>query len=141
MKESRSLFIPLCFLCLLLTGCGGTSDSGPAVYPVTGTVSLDGEPIPEGAMVFLDPEGKRKSFGARIENGQYSTEMTPGKKKVEITATRTSETKMEPGPSGGPPVPATEQYIPPQYNTETTLEIEVSPDDANTFPFDLKTGQ
>lgn len=132
----------LCFVCcvmMLADGCGSPAGDAPVTYEVNGTVTLDGEPVSEGAMVFLDAEGVGKSYGTRIEDGSFSTVMTPGKKKVEITATRESKTKMEPGPSGGPPVPALEQYIPGQYNTQTTLEAEISADDSNELKFDLKS--
>ena len=139
MKQSLLIFCALLTVNLIAAGCGGGASEGPAVYPVSGTVTLNGEPVQEGAMVFMDPDGQSKSFGARIENGEFSTEMTPGKKKVEITATRESKTKMSPGPSGGPPVPAIEQYIPAEYNEKTTLEADVSADGGNEIKFELKS--
>ncbi|WP_417387028.1 hypothetical protein [Gimesia sp.] len=138
MKYLREFCFVIC-LGLLSGGCGSPSGDAPVTYEVNGTVTLDGEPVSEGAMVFLDAEGNGRSFGTRIEAGSFSTAMTAGKKKVEITATRESKTKMEPGPSGGPPVPALEQYIPKEYNTQTTLEAEVGADGENELKFDLKS--
>lgn len=124
---------------ILTVGCGGGPSDAPKTYEVSGTVTLDGQPVPEGAMVFLDPDGKQKSYGASIKDGNFSTSMTAGKKKVEINASRESKDKMAPGPSGGPPVPVLEQYIPVQYNKQTTLEADISADGSNELTFDLKS--
>lgn len=122
---------------VLVVGCVSAPSDEPTTYNVSGTVTLDGHPILEGAMVFLDLDGKQKSYGARIEGGKFSTSMTAGKKKVEITASRELKDKMEPGPSGGPPVPAIEQYIPAKYNKQTILEAEISADSSNKLTFNL----
>lgn len=122
---------------LLVCGCGGPAGDAPETHAVSGTATFDGEPVPEASLVFEDPDGKDRSFGAIVSDGAWSTEMTAGPKRVRITATRTVPGKTEPGPSGEEAVPATEQYLPPKYNTETTLEIEVTPDGPNEFPFDL----
>lgn len=137
MTWCRSMLSVLC-LAMLAAGCGGgAAGDAPETYPVTGKVTMDGQPVPEGSMIFEDPAGKDRSFGAMIKDGEFSTEMTPGKKKVQITATRQSKDKTEPGPAGGDPVPATEQYIPAKYNEQTTLEAEITADGPNELKFEL----
>lgn len=60
-------------------GCGGTD--GPARYPVSGSVSFDGQPVPVGE-VFLEPDGSQGNTGpaslAVIENGRYETAPNQG---------------------------------------------------------------
>ena len=39
----------------VLAGCGG-GESGPTNYPVSGKVTVDGEPLAEGDIIFRDAE-------------------------------------------------------------------------------------
>ena len=42
-------------LCVVLPGCSGDL---PDIAPVSGTISLDGEPLTEGAVVIFPPQGR-----------------------------------------------------------------------------------
>ena len=120
------------FLASSLFGCG---DSGPATYPVTGTVTLDGEPIPEGQIAFRDPEGQIVSAGGKITDGEYDFQSQPGTMEVKITARRALPEEFW-SPAPGVKIPATEQYIPAQYNEESELTKDVT-EGENTFKFEL----
>lgn len=123
----------------ILTGCGGASDA-PVTYPVSGKVTLDGEPLAEGNIIFRDAADKVASAAGKIENGEFSFEAVAGKKAVVITATREVPGKtVVGGAPDEPPVPAIEQYLPPTYNEKTTLEADVSASGANEFTFELKS--
>lgn len=101
---------------LALAGC----DAGPKRYTVSGEVTLDAEPIEEGNIVFLPPGTDSGGDGGRIEDGQYSCQVTPGAKRVRITADRRLAGKSD--PTG---MPRHEQYIPKHYNAATTLKADV----------------
>lgn len=123
----------------ILSGCGG-GDAGPTTYPVTGKVTVDGEPLAEGNIIFRDAEGKAASGAGKIEQGAFSFETVAGKKAVVITANREIPGKtVAGGAPDEPPVPAVEQYLPAEYNEKTTLEAEVSEAGPNEFTFELKT--
>ncbi|QDU48860.1 hypothetical protein [Gimesia panareensis] len=123
----------------VLVGCGG-GDAGPTTYPVTGKVTVDGEPLAEGNIIFRDAEGKAASGAGKIEQGAFSFETVAGKKAVVITANREIPGKtVAGGAPDEPPVPAVEQYLPEEYNEKTTLEAEVSEAGPNEFTFELKT--
>lgn len=115
-----------------LAGCG---DSGPVTYPVTGTVTLDGQPIKEGEIAFRDTEGTVPSAGGPITDGEFSFESQPASMRVEITARREIPGKFD-SPAPGIKVPVTKQFIPPRYNMESELTKEVVADD-NEFHFEL----
>jgi len=111
---------------LFTTGCGGGSTS------VSGEVTFDGQPLAEGN-IRLDPIGETEtpSASALIEGGKYSiadSDLMPGKFHVSITATKkTGRTvksfeKLE-GDTGK--VEEVVQFIPPAYNRDTTLEVEL----------------
>ena len=121
----------LLLLMVLVAGCG---PSGPQRYPVSGTVTFDGQPVADGFITFT-PEGDDLAPDAdKITDGKFEFEAQAGRKRVEILANRQ--------PTGGQIDPVMnavplEQYIPPQYNSESTLSIEVKPDGENHFDFPL----
>lgn len=138
MKLASCLLLLVCFTGSLV-GCGGASDA-PVTYPVSGKVTLDGEPLPEGDIIFRDASGKAASAAGKIENGAYSLTATAGKKSVVITATKEIPGKtVVGGAPDEPPVPAVEQYLPAEYNEKTTLEADVSDSGSNEFTFELKS--
>ncbi|QDT41235.1 hypothetical protein Pan241w_12950 [Gimesia alba] len=137
----KTLSFCLILMCTagIFVGCGGASDA-PVTYPVSGKVTLDGEPLAEGNIIFRDAAEKAASAAGKIENGEFSFEAVAGKKAVVITATREVPGKtVVGGAPDEPPVPAIEQYIPATYNEKTTLEAEVSDSGANEFTFELKS--
>src|SRR5438309_491715 len=70
-----------CFLPPLLLGCSG----GQAT--VTGTVTYDGKEVANGTISFYPVDGEGPTAGGMIKNGKYTvTNLTPGKKRVEIDA-------------------------------------------------------
>src|SRR5438128_90160 len=77
---------------LAAIGCSGGGGDDLPRQPVAGTVTLDGEPLNEGAILFA-PTGKSEgavaSATARIENGQFSIPRdqgpVPGTYKVSIS--------------------------------------------------------
>jgi hypothetical protein len=134
-------FLPLVILVFLSTfgsGCGGKVDEGPALFPVKGTVTFEGEPVKEGRIQFSPAAGNGAARSAEIKEGAYELNAEPGKMKVEITASRIVPGKFsEPASPDEAPQPLGEMYIPEQYNSKTTLEAEVKSSGDNNIPFQL----
>ena len=140
-RWNRSVFV-CAALVLTLLGCGG--ESGPLKVPVTGVVTLDGQPVPQGQIVLSDAAGVTGSSGGDIREGRFSVKSTTGSKKVSI-----SSMQVVPGKQGrfggiqGDPVgeanPADvyEEAIPSEYNAQTTLTVEVTAAGPNEFPLAL----
>lgn len=121
---------------VLLPGCGGESRQ-----PLLGDVTLDGKPLAAGYICFRPEAGTSSpTSGAAITAGHFSIDRKggpmAGRFRVEITAVR-------PGGKGGFDVETGEnsdilvQYLPPRYNTQSELAVEVTADGPNKFPFDL----
>ncbi len=108
------------------------------MVPVTGTVSLDGQPIASGEVIFRAEDGKGPTHAGKIKDGTFSFSSSPGKKRVEITAMRPVPGRTENLNPGSPPSPVLEQCIPEAYNSRSILTAEVKKD-ARQFPFDLKS--
>ena len=121
-------------LLVVVPGCG--SNGGPATYKATGRVTLDGSPLPEGAITFKRGSDQ-KAFSGDIKDGAYTVPCEEGDMVVEITAMRDVPGKFDTA-NPGVKAPLQEQYVPAKYNTATTLGAKV--DSGHTsFPFELKS--
>ena len=119
---------------LFLPGCSRKTPT----YPVSGTVTIDGKPIPDGSISFLDPQNALGPDGGTIKDGKYEFKAKPGLKKVEIRASRVG--KYPPGQAGAMgeaegPI----EYIPERYRKNTELKAEVTATGPNQFEFQLKS--
>jgi len=129
---------------VLLTVVMGCSDDGPERVEVRGNVTLDGQPLSRGAIVFVPMEGTcGPKSAAAITDGEFrfEKEIGPpvGRLRVVITNTRPPE-------HPGPPVEirqqpeVTEPAIPPKYNSASILVVETRSDATNEYQFDLLSG-
>jgi len=112
-------------------GCG---DSGPVRCDVTGTVTLDGEPLETGEILFLPADGQGPSDTCQIVAGAFEGEVTPGSKKVEISSTK----EIPATETGG--MPDYISLVPAKYNTATTLTAEVTEGGIEPATFALEGG-
>ena len=124
---------PLFLLALFI---GGGCSQEPRMYKVTGTVTLDDEPIQVGNIQFVPSDGVHGAEPGEIKNGKYELKAFEGKKRVEISAS-----KIIPGSStrgaGGEPVP--EEYLPEIYNAMSELTANVEPKDGASIDFKLSS--
>jgi hypothetical protein len=102
-----------------LVGCGG-----PAKYEVSGTVTVDGEPVEMGEILFITPDHSVNPFATQIRNGAYRISVQDGSYIVQINAM-----KAVPLPNGqknsyGETAPR-RQYLPPRYNSESHEKLDV----------------
>jgi hypothetical protein len=117
---------------LMLAGLGGCGPSGPAKYKVTGNVTWNGSPLPEGQIVFTPEDPKVSADAGKIVNGAFDVLVKPGSKRVEIYASREG-TKVDPAMGAAP----REAYIPERYNAKTILKADVTPGGENRFTYTL----
>jgi len=138
-----TFLLALC-MCALAAGCGGTYVDGVRIYPVSGTVLVEGQPltgVPQGSVAF-HPDAAQGNQSLHIPTGKIQPDgkfelLTGGKKgapigkyKVLVSAL---ENKLEEGPS-------TPRYIlDEKYYTreKTDLIVEVLESPAPGY-YDLK---
>jgi len=130
-----SLFFTLfpCFV-ILLIGCGPSD-----VKPVTGTVTLDGEPLEGVEVRFTPTEGEKKvtSRGRTNPEGKYEL-MFDTETKGALVGKHLVQIVDDPieDEDGNLPKP---RNIPKKYDTNSDLSAEVTAGGENVFDFDLKT--
>jgi len=118
---------------VLSVGCG--SPAGPELGTVQGTVTLDGDPLPDAVIQFAPNKG-RPSTGTTDANGHYTLQYTMdrpgaviGMHSVRVTTARTTE-----GEDGTDQT--TPEKVPAKFNTESELTEEVTAG-SNTIHIEL----
>ena len=109
---------------------------GPAKAVFTGRVTLNDEPVPQGA-ISLYPLDRLPSAGAVINAGSYRMEAFPGSYRIEITGSKVVGQKNNDIPDG-PMVDILESIVPAEYNSASKLVQEVKLD-TKTLDFKLVT--
>jgi hypothetical protein len=110
----------------------GCAPAGPR-RPVVGTVTLQGQPLSVGTIQFLTDRGP--AGGALIRHGSFRLPadqgLEPGTYRVWISATEPLPDLQAPGMSA----PPTRELIPAEFNSRTTLTVEVTAGGPNDFFF------
>lgn len=147
--KDGSLLMALFLLCLFLTGCGGKGDR-PELGEVTGTVTMDGQPL-SGVTVVFTPDDGRPARGKTDAEGKYELTyigQTRGAKlghhRVEIASSEEGEEDAEAATAGEStaaaksPAKPGKVKIPARYNAKSVLEAEVKAG-PNVFDFKLES--
>lgn len=135
--KSALMVVVLNLFVISLVGCGRVD--GPQVADVSGTVTLDGQPLPGVNIQFApDGPGGSPSFGGTNQNGQYRLLFSPtkagamlGKHRVEITARETPRDE-----DGELLLNVKQVKLPKKYTKPGALTAEVQPG-SNVINFDL----
>jgi len=118
-----------------IAGCGDRKSS------VSGTVTMDGEPVKSGAITFTRTDGELVREGAVIQDGNFRANVPPGTYKLELTGQKVVSVRKQKGFDGkDEEVPITEELFPEQYNTKSVLTEVVKPG-TRTMKLDLKSGK
>src|SRR5688572_29811168 len=117
MKVRTHRVMPAFAIVLLISGCGSGGSDAPELGAVSGTVTLNGQPL-AGATVTFQPEQGRASSGVTDASGRYQLQYTAdtsgakvGKHAVTIT---TGGTAAAEGGSDR------SEQLPARYNVEST---------------------
>ncbi|WP_339736410.1 carboxypeptidase-like regulatory domain-containing protein [uncultured Gimesia sp.] len=143
--DSRSV---LFFSLLILTaGCGGSINADYSkldLVDVSGTVTLDGQPL-SGATVAFEAGDGTFSSGVTNESGDFKLMFNSeqsgcltGDKTVRIQFKGDSENPDEESEEEGGTSTQPQSIIPEQYNKKSTLKASVD-SSHTTFEFDLKS--
>jgi len=117
-----------------IAGCGSR------VGTVSGSVTIDGQPVDQGVISYVPAEASGTPATAQIVGGKYQVSTEVGKKFVQISAPVVVGRRKEYEGPDAPLVEITEERLPPKYNSQTELTFEVQPG-ANTKDWKLETGK
>jgi hypothetical protein len=116
----RLALILACLLAFAMVG-----GCGPAVSAVSGTVTVDGQPVASGVISYVPAEGGGEPATATIAAGRYELQTSPGKKFVQISAPVVVGKRKEYEGADAPLVEITDESLPPHYNSQTELSFDV----------------
>lgn len=129
---------------VFLSGCGAEVDERGQRVGVSGQVTIDGQPLTRGRIVFIGDEGAGAvKATALIENGSYSIDEKRGplasSARVEIHPELLELGELEVIRSGDRfrKIDIRPIAIPPRYNTRSELAAQISEDGENAFNFEL----
>jgi hypothetical protein len=132
---------------LVLTGCSGGGDDLPR-EPVSGTVTLGGQPLADGVIQFnpvggATSVGNPVSGGAQIKGGQFSiprdTGLVPGNYNVAIYSAEKRDRTKPAQVGGGKVTELAKELIPAKYNSQTELKAEIKKGVPSNFTFSLES--
>jgi hypothetical protein len=126
-------------LASLAAACLAGCSSEPAALPVSGTVTLHGQPLDQGFIEFSPLDESGLMSGAQILNGQYSVPAEQGlsaaRYQVRITSSEGGAVVGD-EPPGESTITAKER-IPPEFNINSQQEVEVKDSGENKFDFNI----
>lgn len=132
----------ICWLlsCTAICGLAGCGPAGPPRSAVEGTVTIGGQPLAAGRIIFTPAApNKGPAATARIVAGKYQTARgegpVVGKNRVEVEADLNlgfalddEEAFARRGAGPLPPSP-----IPPEFNSTAQLSVEIKPGETNKY--------
>jgi hypothetical protein len=106
-----------------LTGCGGSKPSYPSAR-LEGKVTIDGQPVAEGRVVFMPQgSGSAQPTQAAISEGRYLAPDVPqGKVLVRFIASKKTG-KVTPIPNSNDKIEEVVSIIPAKYEQGMPLEV------------------
>ncbi|MDR2170362.1 MAG: hypothetical protein LBP59_09490 [Planctomycetaceae bacterium] len=138
LKSFLSIIILLILPVVICSGCSGKTVK---TVKVTGKITIDGNPIEQGSIKFMDVNGEGAVGGGSISNGTYVANVPVGKKKTLVLGTKLAgkEHLIADVPDSSL-VDKFEVITPPEYNSfETTpLEAEIKTE-TNNLDFNLSS--
>jgi hypothetical protein len=144
LETMNKMAVPFYWLCVCaaLGGCGGKEYEGDRRFPLSGKVTVDGQPMQMGVISFLPQADGGRVSGGPIKDGTYSVPeakgATAGKYRVEIHWNKLTGKKI-PNPFDKTElIDEMMEGLPAKYHQDSELTADVS-STQTTFDFDLKT--
>lgn len=119
---------------LALAGCSETASGS-----VSGTVTLDGQPLKDGTVRFVPSDGKSQTASAPVKDGQFTAAVPVGDMRVEFSAAKVLGKRKMYNTPDSPTVDDVAELIPDRFNVKSELKITVrGGSQSETFPLKSK---
>jgi hypothetical protein len=142
--QTRQLRLFGIYVALCAVGCSSgpsTDYSAVDLSQVSGTITRDGQPLAGARVRFFAEDGLTFSHGVTDAAGRYTLQFDSaqsGTQKGKKTVRITSGGGGDPEEGEEAPAKASDDTIPPEYNTESKLIVDVT-DSSHEFNFDIKS--
>ncbi|QDT66436.1 carboxypeptidase-like regulatory domain-containing protein [Calycomorphotria hydatis] len=127
---------------IALTAMIGCGEEGPEVAKVTGTVTLDGEPLPYADITFIPKQGGRNSLATTDDAGNYSLTYTLSQKGALVGEHKVVITSVIEADAGegddAKAIKGRPEKLPAKYNSASELTANVQSEE-NSIDFALTT--
>jgi hypothetical protein len=133
MKLQIVWLVAVCSVSMAAHGCS----SDPSKGTVSGTVTLDGQPLQSGLIRFVPVDGQTPSAEATITDGEYSADVPVGEKRVSISAPKVVGKRPAYQTPDSPTIDIVEELLPKRYNVSSELTLNVTAG-RQQAPFELK---
>lgn len=113
-----------CGIIAMGVGCGALS--GPEVAEVTGTITLDDQPLSDVEVAFVPTSGGTTSTGYTDESGTYVLVYDAERDGAEVGEHTIRVTRVQPEEQDGEK-PELREKLPESYNVKSELKIAITP--------------
>jgi hypothetical protein len=121
--NGRLAYFVIAMPLLFAAGCAEETEA-----VVTGSITIDGEPARTGYIGFTPVDGRGSVNGGKIVDGKYTAKATIGTVKVDIRVPKViGEQPTYAGDPNSPMTQITAETLPPKYNDQTELVLEIKP--------------
>jgi hypothetical protein len=117
---------------------GCSADTGKGT--VSGTVTLDGQPLKSGLIRFVPADGQTPTAEATITDGEFSAEVPVGEKQISISAPKAVGKRPAYQTPNSPMIDIVEELLPARYNMTSELKLNVT-GGRQTEDFKLESGK
>ena len=108
----------LMLLIVLVAGCS----KGKPIGDVRGKVTLNGEPLAQGAVQFVPVNGDTPTTGGLIRDGAFQVEVPVAKQRVKISSNTVDKEKTPPNATADQIVM---KSLPAKYNSQSDITLDV----------------
>jgi hypothetical protein len=126
-------------LAAMLTGC--TADNPLDRQPLSGTVTVNKQPLTSGSISFEPAEPGGIASGAVVSEGAFSLDtehgLPAGRYRVRINAAGDDSAPADLLP--GAPAPPAKELIPAKWNRRSEEFVEVTSEGENVFTFAIES--
>lgn len=122
-----------CAACLVLAGC-----SSGDLNTVSGTVKLNGQPLPDATVTFIPVADEGSSAAGKTDSqGKYELFHAGGARGADVGDYFVSVSTYQKGDKdANPPIPAQPERVPAQFNVRTQISKKVEAGE-NVIDLDL----
>jgi hypothetical protein len=125
---------------MVLAGCGQANELGRRA--IAGQVSFRGKPLELGTVRFQPQDVKGVASGASIRDGKFEIPeeqgLPPGSYRVQLSAAAGGQPAVDPNAPPGQSHIVAKELIPPAFNSQSKLVVEVSANGENRFDFTVQ---